>query len=145
MAMSMYYIKTGLEYWKPKGYGYTKSREEAGVFTLKDMEELNLDGCTLERAEVAFLDEDGPSPDLPHRVTLPAIERGAGGFQRGTLWHGICVKNGVFVNISDVPVNPRDYCQPLHPGCLGLVESGLMLVKQWFKVVQGWLKLVEKG
>lgn len=32
--MSMYYIKTGLEYWKPKGYGYTKSREEAGVFTL---------------------------------------------------------------------------------------------------------------
>ena len=61
-------------------------------------------------------------------------------------------KNGVFVNISDVPVNPRDYCQPLHPGCLGLVESGLglvesglMLVKQWFKVVQGWLKLVEKG
>ena len=47
------------------------SREEAGVFTLKDMEELNLDGCTLERAEVAFLDEDGPSPDLPHRVTLP--------------------------------------------------------------------------
>jgi len=26
-----------------------------------------------------------------------------------------------------------------------LVESGLMLVKQWFKVVQGWLKLVEKG
>lgn len=64
--MSMYYIKTGLEYWKPKGYGYTKSREEAGVFTLKDMEELNLDGCTLERAEVAFLDEDGPSPDLPH-------------------------------------------------------------------------------
>lgn len=71
MAMSMYYIKTGLEYWKPKGYGYTKSREEAGVFTLKDMEELNLDGCTLERAEVAFLDEDGPSPDLPHRVTLP--------------------------------------------------------------------------
>lgn len=71
MAMSMYYIKTGLEYWKPKGHGYTKSREEAGVFTLKDMEELNLDGCTLERAEVAFLDEDGPSPDLPHRVTLP--------------------------------------------------------------------------
>lgn len=56
MAMSMYYIKTGLEsgleYWKPKGYGYTKNREEAGVFTLKDMEKLNLDGCTLERAEV---------------------------------------------------------------------------------------------
>ncbi|MGR9563174.1 hypothetical protein, partial [Escherichia coli] len=63
----------------------------------------------------------------------------------------IC-NSAVFVNISDVPVNPRDYCQPLHPGCLGLVESGLglvesglMLVKQWFKVVQGWLKLVEKG
>ena len=71
MAMSMYYIKTGLEYWKPKGYGYTNNREEAGVFTLKDMEILNLDGCTLERAEVAFLDEDGPSPDLPHRFTLP--------------------------------------------------------------------------
>ncbi|EEY5253842.1 hypothetical protein ET266_24330, partial [Escherichia coli] len=93
-----------------------------------------------------------PVPTYPTASPCPAIERGAGGFQRGTLWHGICVKNGVFVNISDVPVNPRDYCQPLHPGCLGLVESGLglvesglMLVKQWFKVVQGWLKLVEKG
>lgn len=71
--MSMYYIKTGPRYWKPNGYGYTERREEAGVFTLKDMEELelNLDGCTLERARVAFLDEDGPSDDLPHRFTLP--------------------------------------------------------------------------
>ena len=69
--MSMYYIKTGPKYWKPKGYGYTERREEAGVFGLKDMENLNLDGCTLERAEVAFLDEGGPSHDLPHRVTLP--------------------------------------------------------------------------
>lgn len=67
----MYYIKTGSRYWKPKGYGYTENREEAGVFTLKDMEAFNLDGCTLERAEVAFLDRGGPSSDLPHRVTLP--------------------------------------------------------------------------
>ena len=49
-----YYIKTGPKYWKPKGYGYTERREEAGVFTLKDMEAFNLDGCTLERAEVAL-------------------------------------------------------------------------------------------
>src|SRR5574340_567273 len=56
-----------------------------------------------------------PVPTYPTASPCPAIERGAGGFQRGTLWHGICVKNGVFVNISDVPVNPRDYCQPLHP------------------------------
>ncbi|ENZ4659781.1 hypothetical protein ACGLYR_004591 [Escherichia coli] len=52
--MSMYYyIKTGPKYWKPRGCGYTKNRAEAGVFTLKDMEAFNLDGCTLERAEVA--------------------------------------------------------------------------------------------
>ena len=31
--MSMYYIKTGLEYWKPKGYGYTKSREGGRGFS----------------------------------------------------------------------------------------------------------------
>lgn len=48
-----YYIKTGpTKYWKPKGYGYTDRRAEAAVFTLKDMEAFNLDGCTLERAEV---------------------------------------------------------------------------------------------
>lgn len=65
--MNMYYIKTGVNYWKPKGCGYTKNRKEAGVFTMNDMQKLNLDGCSLERAraEVAFLDEDGPSPDLP--------------------------------------------------------------------------------
>lgn len=44
--MSMYYIKTGLEYWKPKGYGYTKSREEAGVFTSNDTP---LGECRLRR------------------------------------------------------------------------------------------------
>lgn len=81
MAMSMYYIKTGLEYWKPKGYGYTKSREEAGVFTLKDMEELNLDGCTLERAEVAFLDEDGPSRPTPPRHPAPRLSGALEGFK----------------------------------------------------------------
>ena len=47
-----YYIKTGPKYWKPKGYGYTDRREEAGIFTIREMEHLNLDGCTLERAEV---------------------------------------------------------------------------------------------
>lgn len=47
-----YYIKTGLDYWKPRGYGYTKNREEAGIFAIRDMEAFNLDGCTLERAEV---------------------------------------------------------------------------------------------
>lgn len=64
--MSMYYyIKTGSRYWKPKGYGYTENREEAGRFTLADMEAFNLDGCTLERAEVAF------SPATARRAACP--------------------------------------------------------------------------
>ncbi|MBD3816328.1 MAG: hypothetical protein IE913_07740 [Halothiobacillus sp.] len=64
--MLKYYIKTDLRYWKPKGHGYTKSRDEAGIFTVKDMENLNLDGCTLERAEipeVRFLDLDDLDED----------------------------------------------------------------------------------
>ena len=48
----MYYIKSEQGYWLPSGYGYTKSKAEAGVFSLLDLEHLALDGCTLEAAEV---------------------------------------------------------------------------------------------
>lgn len=72
----------------------------------------------------------------------PAIERSAGGFQRASPL------------ARDVSKTRSGFCK--HPtclqiraitasGCLRLVESGLGLVKRWFKVVQGWLKLVEKG
>lgn len=48
--MRTYYIKSEKGYWLPKGMGYTQKQSEAGVFSLRDMESLNLDGCTLESA-----------------------------------------------------------------------------------------------
>lgn len=47
---TMYYIKSEKGYWLPGGYGYTKNKADAGVFTLADMQQLALDGCTLELA-----------------------------------------------------------------------------------------------
>lgn len=46
----MYYIKSKKGYWLPGAYGYTKNKADAGVFTLADMQQLALDGCTLELA-----------------------------------------------------------------------------------------------
>lgn len=46
----MYYIKTEKGYWLAGGYGYTRNKTDAGVFSLADMERLHLDGCTLELA-----------------------------------------------------------------------------------------------
>lgn len=51
---------------------YERYREQLALFQeLLDEPCFLDDDQPLERAEVAFLDEDGPSPDLPHRVTLP--------------------------------------------------------------------------
>ncbi len=47
---NMYYIKSEKGYWLPGGYGYTRNKAEAGVFSLADMARLALDGCTLEEA-----------------------------------------------------------------------------------------------
>lgn len=46
----MYYIKSDKGYWLPNAYGYTRSKAEAGTFSLADMEKLALDGCELEVA-----------------------------------------------------------------------------------------------
>lgn len=50
----MYYIKSEKGYWLENGFGYTKNKKEAAVFTLIQMEalRLNLDGCTLYAAEI---------------------------------------------------------------------------------------------
>lgn len=68
-----YYIKTGPKYWKPKGYGYTKNREEAGVFTLKDMEAFNLDGCTLERLTLQAVATLRPNGSQLIERSIPAL------------------------------------------------------------------------
>lgn len=47
MAKNTYYIKSEKGFWLQNAYGYTQNRNEAGIFTLADMEGLNLDGCTL--------------------------------------------------------------------------------------------------
>lgn len=48
----MYYIKSEKGYWLPGGYGYTKNKADAGIFSLADMEMLVIDGCTLEAVKV---------------------------------------------------------------------------------------------
>ena len=48
---TQYLIKSERGWWLPKGYGYTQDRAQAGRFTLADMEAMNLDGCTLYKAE----------------------------------------------------------------------------------------------
>ena len=47
-------------------YDYDPNSEAAKADYQRYQQELEI----LER--LAFLDEDGPSPDLPHRVTLPS-------------------------------------------------------------------------
>ena len=46
-----YRIKSERGYWLPKGHGYTQKEQEAGTWTLAEMdaEGLLLDGCTLLR------------------------------------------------------------------------------------------------
>ena len=34
-------------YWKPKGFGYTVNKDEAGIFTDLDLTSYNLNECTL--------------------------------------------------------------------------------------------------
>ena len=45
--MTYYRIESHKGYWLPNGFGYTPNKSEAGVFTLADMDGLNLDGVTL--------------------------------------------------------------------------------------------------
>lgn len=45
--MKVYLIKNDRGYWLPGGFGYTENKMEAGRFSLSDMSEYNLDGCTL--------------------------------------------------------------------------------------------------
>ena len=47
-----YYIRSEKGYWKAGGFGYSDNEESAGVFTLRQMDELglNLDRCTLYSA-----------------------------------------------------------------------------------------------
>lgn len=49
----MYYIKSEKGYWLPNAYGYTDSKDKAGLFSFDDMSRLrlNLDGCTLELSQ----------------------------------------------------------------------------------------------
>ena len=49
-GQSMYYIKNEKGYWLPSAYGYTNDKSEAGLFSLADMANLSIDGCTLELA-----------------------------------------------------------------------------------------------
>lgn len=46
--MQKYLLISEKGYWLPQGLGYTKSRAEAGRFSLDDMKTLFLDGVTLE-------------------------------------------------------------------------------------------------
>jgi hypothetical protein len=45
----VYLIKSDRGYWLPGGLGYTQDKDEAGRFTVTDMHQCNLDGCTLQR------------------------------------------------------------------------------------------------
>src|SRR5699024_1647656 len=65
------------------------------------------------------------SRPTPPRHPAPRLSGALEGFKGLALWHGICVKNGVFVNISDVPANPRDYCQHCTPTALALQLDGM--------------------
>jgi len=48
-AGAVYLIKSDRGYWLPGGLGYTENKGEAGRFSVADMHEHNLDGCTLQR------------------------------------------------------------------------------------------------
>lgn len=51
-----YHIVSDKGFWLPKGYGYTQDIKQAGIFTLAEMEPLQLDGCTLQAVEPSLLD-----------------------------------------------------------------------------------------
>ena len=46
----MYHIKSDKGYWMADAYGYTNDKSKAGLFSLADMANLFIDGCTLELA-----------------------------------------------------------------------------------------------
>lgn len=51
MVKNTYYIQSEKGFWLQNAYGYTQNKNEAGIFTLADMERFNLDGATLFAAE----------------------------------------------------------------------------------------------
>lgn len=52
--MTYYRIESHKGYWLPNGFGYTPNKSEAGVFTLADMDGLNLDGLAQATAWVTY-------------------------------------------------------------------------------------------
>lgn len=46
-----YHIKSNKGYWLSGGFGYTKKKSEAGIFTSEELLNHNLDGCTLLQVE----------------------------------------------------------------------------------------------
>lgn len=47
--VQLYHIESEKGYWLSGGHGYTKSLPDAGRFSLHDMEQHNIDGCTLHK------------------------------------------------------------------------------------------------
>ena len=47
--MYKYKIKSAKGWWKAKGLGYTQNEQEAGIFTVDELPNHNLDLCTLYR------------------------------------------------------------------------------------------------
>lgn len=48
----MYYLKSEKGFWLPNAFGYTCDKKEAGIFSLEQMKNLNLDGVTLIAANI---------------------------------------------------------------------------------------------
>ena len=49
-SVRLYRIKSEKGYWLSGGFGYTPNKAEAGLFTSSQLDELFIDGCTLEVA-----------------------------------------------------------------------------------------------
>nr|CDL66374.1 unnamed protein product [uncultured bacterium] len=49
IEMYKYKIKSAKGWWKAKGLGYTQNEQEAGIFTVDELPNHNLDLCTLYR------------------------------------------------------------------------------------------------
>lgn len=47
--VQLYHLESEKGYWLAGGFGYTKSLTDAGRFSLDDMKNHNIDGCTLHR------------------------------------------------------------------------------------------------
>lgn len=73
-----YYITSHKGFWRSGGLGYTQDKEEAGIFSIYDFEDQNLDGCTLVSASainynLQKIAEGNPINNKEHQTDL-AIE-----------------------------------------------------------------------